>query len=232
VSVAPVALGLAVVETDPAGRIEMALEAEAMGCESLWLEERAGEDVFASLARLARRTTHLRLGIWGHSLGVRHPMVSARAIAELDLESGGRAEVGVRDAEGAALVEAITVCKKLWCDPSVEYRGVCYELDETTLDIRPEQRPWPRLHLDGESDASLGRAARMADGWLAFGHSIASIAAPLARLRVLRARAETNDGRFQISVRAEPASRAELIDWRNAGVDRLIVSLASLRSLR
>jgi len=44
-------------------------------------------------------------------------------------------------------------------------------------------------------------------------------------------RAETFDGRFQVSARAEPRDRAELTRWQEAGVDRLIVSLAALRRL-
>jgi alkanesulfonate monooxygenase SsuD/methylene tetrahydromethanopterin reductase-like flavin-dependent oxidoreductase (luciferase family) len=75
------------------------------------------------------------------------------------------------------------------------------------------------------------RASRMADGWLAVGHTPRSIARKLARIRAGRARAETLDGRFSVSARAEPADRAELAKWRDAGVDRLIVSLAALRSL-
>ena len=227
----PVALGLVLSETDSAARLEQALEAEARGCESLWLEARAGENAFAALALLALGTTRVRLGIWGHALAVRHPLVSAREIADLDRVSGGRVEIGLCDAGEAALAEAISVCKRLWCDPTVEHRGACFALDETRLELRPQQLPWPRLHLAGESDAALDRVARMADGWIAVGHSPASIAAPLARLHAKRVRAETQDGRFQVSARAEPRDRAELTRWREAGVDRLIVSLAALRRL-
>lgn len=225
-------LGLALEEPDPARRLAQALEAERLGCESLWLEPRADEDALAALAELARVTSRLRLGTWGYALEARHPLVSARAFVELDHASGGRVEIGLRDADVASLAEAITVCKKLWCDPAVEHRGASFELDETALERRPLQRPWPRLHLQGESDASLDRASRMTDGWLAVGHSPASIAAPLERIRARRTRAETLDGRFQISARTEPKSRAELANWRDAGVDRLIVSFATLRALR
>ncbi len=226
-----VALGLALTEPDSAARLEQALEAEARGCESLWLEARAGESAFAALSLLARGTTRVRLAVWGHALAARHPLVSAREIAELDCASSGRAEIGLLDAGDAALAEAIGVCKRLWCDPTVEHRGVCFDLDETGLELRPVQRPWPRLHLAGESDAALARAARLGDGWLATGHSPESIAAPLAQLHAKRARAETQDGRFQVSARAEPRDRAELARWREAGVDRVIVSLETLRRL-
>jgi alkanesulfonate monooxygenase SsuD/methylene tetrahydromethanopterin reductase-like flavin-dependent oxidoreductase (luciferase family) len=227
----PLALGIALAEPDPARRLEQMREAERLGAESLWLEPRPGEDALAALAELARATSRLRLATWGHALEARHPLVSARAVAELDRLSGGRVELGLRDVDSASLAEAILVCKKLWCDPTVEHRGASFALDETALGERPLQRPWPRLHLAGESDAALERAARLTDGWLGVGHSPASIAAPLARIRAERVRAETLDGRFQISVRAEPEDRAELDAWQGAGVDRLIVSFATLRRL-
>lgn len=227
----PIALGLSLDDPAPARRVAIAREAEALGCESLWLSPRADEDGLAALAALADATTRLRVGIWGHGLAERHPLVSARAIAGADLASSGRVEIGVRDAGGAALGEAITVCKKLWSDPSVEHRGACFALDETSLAERPLQKPWPRLHLAGDSEAALYRAARMGDGWIAVGHSPESIAAPLRRLRELRARAETLDGRFQVSARMDTADGAELERWLEAGVERLILTLASLRLL-
>jgi alkanesulfonate monooxygenase SsuD/methylene tetrahydromethanopterin reductase-like flavin-dependent oxidoreductase (luciferase family) len=227
----PIALGLAIDSADPAERLAQAREAESRGCESIWLDGSAGEDVFAALAHLAEATREVRLGTLAHALALRHPLVSAREIAALDRISGGRVEVGLADAGGTALAEAITVCKKLFCDPSVEHRGAHFSQDEIALDPRPEQRPWPRLHLGGASDEALDRAARMADGWLATGHTPASIAAPLAVIRARRTRAETLDGRFQVSVRAEPAGRSEFESWHEAGVDRLIVSISTLRRL-
>lgn len=225
------ALGVAIAPADPARRLEQAREAERIGAESIWLEARAGEDALAALAELARQTSRLRLATLGLALESRHPLLSARAVAELDRLSLGRLELGLRDAESGALAEAIVVCKKLWCDPSVEHRGASFALEETALEAKPLQRPWPRLHLAGDSDAALDRVARLADGWLAAGHTPASIGARLAHIRERRARAETLDGRFQTSARAEPASRAELADWEAAGVDRLIVSLDALRRL-
>jgi len=228
----PIALGLALDEADPALWLEQALEAEAYGCESIWLGPGAGDDSFAVLARLAASTARMRIGTLAHALALRHPLVSAREIAALDRDSGGRVEIGLADAGDAALAEAITVCKKLWSDPSVEHRGACFAFDEIALEPRPAQKPWPRIHLGGESDAALNRAARMGDGWLAIGHTPASIVARLAFLRARRVDAETIDGRFQVSARAEPHDRAELEQWRAAGVDRLILSLTTLRRLR
>jgi alkanesulfonate monooxygenase SsuD/methylene tetrahydromethanopterin reductase-like flavin-dependent oxidoreductase (luciferase family) len=227
----PIALGVAIDAAEPALRLTQAREAEARGCESIWLEADGDEGVFEALGRLAATTQSVRLGTLGLALASRHPLVSAREITALDHDSGGRVEIGLAETGGAALGEAITLCKRLFCDPSVDHRGACFVQDEVVLAPRPVQRPWPRMHLTGASDQALDRAARLADGWIALGHTPASIADPLERIRARRARAETLDGRFQVSARAEPDSRAELERWREAGVDRLIVSLATLRRL-
>ncbi len=101
---------------------EVALAADRLGFESLWMPEHlvfpeamagspfeAGSadahppvppetplfDVFAYLSYLAGRTQRIRLGTNVYLLGLRHPFVAARAVQTLDIVSGGRAEVGV-----------------------------------------------------------------------------------------------------------------------------------------
>lgn len=103
--------------------VDVALTADELGYESLWMPEHlvfplamAGSphaaeegdaahppvppetplyDVFAYLAFLAGRTQRIRLGTNVYLLGLRHPFVAARAVQTLDLVSGGRAEIGV-----------------------------------------------------------------------------------------------------------------------------------------
>jgi hypothetical protein len=50
------------------------------------------------------------------------------------------------------------------------------------------------------------------------------VRAPVARLTELRERGETADGRFWVTVAGEVGGREGLARWRDAGVDRLIVS--------
>ena len=49
------------------------------------------------------------------------------------------------------------------------------------------QRPYPPILVGGESEPALRRAARSCDGWVGLGHSLASVAAPVAKLRKLLA---------------------------------------------
>lgn len=113
------AVGIALGRLNPAFHLEVTLEAERLGLESVWLPEHLvfpvdlsgspfpGEDhppvppttpvfdCFAYLAWLAGQTKRLRLGSHVYLLGLRHPFVSARAIMTLDVVSGGRALAGV-----------------------------------------------------------------------------------------------------------------------------------------
>ncbi|MDG1946083.1 MAG: LLM class F420-dependent oxidoreductase [Halioglobus sp.] len=102
---------------------EVAVAADELGYESLWMPEHmvfplemAGSpftaskdepahppvppdtplfDVFSYLAFLAGRTSRIRLGTNVYLMGLRHPFVAARAIQTLDIVSGGRAEIGI-----------------------------------------------------------------------------------------------------------------------------------------
>lgn len=99
--------------------MEVAVAADELGYESVWLAEHliwpadieepaAGThmqgrvpkrlplfDPFAVLSAIASRTTRVRLGTNIYLLALRHPFVGARGFATLDLLSAGRAIAGV-----------------------------------------------------------------------------------------------------------------------------------------
>lgn len=247
----------------PAFFCEVALEAEALGFESVWLPEHlvfpldmAGSpfpgdahppvppstpvfDCFAYLSFLAGQTTHLRLGTHVYLLGLRHPFVAARAIQTLDLVSGGRAEVGLGagwlasewraagldfKTRGRRLDEAIAVCKRLWSDEVVEHRGEFFDFEPVMFEPKPVQRPWPPLHIGGESPAALRRAAHDADGWIGLGHTPESVGKLVLQLRALREQAGFHDAPVEVTVSGQPDSLETVERFAEAGVDRLIVS--------
>jgi alkanesulfonate monooxygenase SsuD/methylene tetrahydromethanopterin reductase-like flavin-dependent oxidoreductase (luciferase family) len=218
-----VKLGLALDEADPARRLALALEAERRELESVWLRERPGEDPFAALAELAAKTRRVRLAVYSHDLAGRSPLVSAERIAALDRASGGRMELGVSAGDPDAAAEALTLLKRLWCDPWVEHRGARFAIAGVAPSQRPQQRPWSPLHVEGEDAAALALAARSADGWLASEARVDVLAARLERMRELRARAETLDGRFAVSVHAPDATPATLVELERLGVERVLV---------
>jgi len=196
-------------------------------------------DAFAYLSYLAGRTERIRLGTHVYLLALRHPFVAARAVQTLDRVSGGRAEVGVGAgwlesewraagldfaSRGRRLDEAIAVCKRLWSEPVVEHHGEFFDFGPVRFEPKPVQRPWPPLHVGGESDAALRRAARVGEGWIGLGHDPESVREPIARLHALRAHAETADGALCITVGAERPDRDTVARLAEAGVHRVIVS--------
>jgi probable F420-dependent oxidoreductase len=196
-------------------------------------------DCFAYLSYLAGRTERVRLGSHVYLLGLRHPFVSARAIQTLDHVSGGRALVGIgagwlesehRAAgvdfatRGRRLDEAIGVCKRLWTEPEVAHQGRFFAFESVRFEPKPVQRPHPPLLVGGESEAALGRAARHGDGWIGLDHTPATVAAPLARLRALRAAAGRAELPFSVSVGCADPDPGTLEALGRAGVERVIVS--------
>ena len=246
--------------------LDVALAADRLGYESLWMPEHlvfplqmsgspfasgGGEnahppvppetplfDVFAYLAFVAGQTRNIRLGTNVYLLGLRHPFVAARAIQTLDWVSGGRAEIGIGAgwlrsewtaagmdprSRGRRLDEALRVCKRLWTEELVAHRGEFYQFDAVKFEPKPLQRPYPPLHVGGNSLAALRRVARDGDGWYSIGLTLTTIAPLLATLREL-ARAEGRDpAAFEIICAAEVATRDDLRRWEEAGVTRLVV---------
>jgi probable F420-dependent oxidoreductase len=196
-------------------------------------------DAFSYLNFIAAKTEQVRLGTNVYLLGLRHPFAAARAVQTLDVLSGGRAEVGIgagwlrsewRAAgfdprtRGRRLNEALAVCKRLWSEETVEHHGEFYDFDAVMFEPKPVQRPWPPIHVGGESEAALRRAACNGDGWLGLAHTPESAARIVAELLRLRREAGREDGRFEITVGAEPTSVTDVRRYEDAGVDRIIAS--------
>ena len=241
----------------------VALEAERLGFESLWLPEHLvfptdmsgspfpGQehppvppstpvfDAFAYLSFFAGKTSRIRLGTNVYLLGLRHPFVAARAVQTLDIVSGGRAEVGIgagwlrsewRAAgldprtRGRRLDEAIAVCKRLWSEDVVEHHGEFFDFEPVMFEPKPLQRPWPPLHVGGESEAALRRAAFLCDGWYGLTHDVESARARVNRLHELRREAGRERERFTVTVGAGIASPDDVKRFEDAGVDRVVAS--------
>ncbi|MGH2662461.1 MAG: LLM class F420-dependent oxidoreductase [Actinomycetota bacterium] len=255
--------GITLGKLNPKSFVDAALAAERLGFESVWLPEHLvlpvdmrgqlvpGEDhppvppdtpVFdapAYLAFLAGRTERIRLGTHVYLLGIRHPFVSARAFATLDVVSGGRAEAGVGAgwmtseweaagldprSRGRRLDEAIDACKRLWTEAVVEHHGEFFEFPPVAFEPKPVQRPHPPVVVGGESDVALRRAARRGDGWIGMDHTPESAAEQVARLRRHIDEAGRPGDALEVTVSGSITDRRDVDRWEEAGVDRLIVA--------
>jgi probable F420-dependent oxidoreductase len=236
--------------------------AEALGFESVWLPEHlvlptamSGSpydsathppvppqtplfDAFNYLSFLAAQTTRIRLGTYVYNIGLRHPFVSARAAATLDIVSAGRFDFGVGaswlreewdavgldfDSRGARVDETLHVCRALWRQPSLEYHGRFFDFDEVMFEPKPVQQGGPPLHIGGDGKAALRRVARIGDGWLPMNHTLDRIPNSVRTLTQWWTD-HGRSGRPQITTSVPISSGDDVQRAADAGSDRLIVA--------
>jgi probable F420-dependent oxidoreductase len=150
-----------------------------------WLE-RGGHhtfDPFVALAVAATATRTLKLHTHILVLPYRNPFLVAKAIASLDVVSGGRVIVGAGagylEGEFAALGvgfgdrnerfdDALVAMQAAWTGESVAMSMPGFTADGNTMRPRPIQRPRPPIWIGGNSLRAIQRAVDFADGWSPF----------------------------------------------------------------
>jgi probable F420-dependent oxidoreductase len=261
-----VKFGLNVVPVHPDQLGEIAMRAEDLGYESVWVGEHVVTPVtlahaypgtsgrppfapdsrfiepFTALAYLAALTRAVRLGTGILILPLHSPVPVARAIATLDVLSGGRVSLGFGvgwmreefDAvgqdfsdRGRRTDEMIAVLDSLFTKKRPSFAGQYYQLPEMGFEPKPVQQPRPPFLVGGTSPAALRRAAALGDGWYGGQDPPEKLAVTVAELRRLRERSGTADRPFEITA---------LLGWgqgfdpdlvgryRAAGVDRLVAT--------
>jgi len=205
-----VGIWLAVVQPD--NLIGFAQAAEAAGCDSLWVPEHliwpqeltssypyrvdGGPpvpsdvllyDPWVLLAATATATTRIKLGTCVYVLPLRDPLVTARAVATLDVVSGGRAILGaglgwMREefdavgidfkSRGERCDEIVPALRSLWSDELTSAEGKHINFPPLYFNPKPPQGASLPIVFGGESNAALRRAARLGDGWLGTWHDV------------------------------------------------------------
>ncbi len=150
-----------------------------------------------TLSFLAAHTSAVRLGTAMVLLPQRNPVYTAKEVATVDWLSGGRVDFGVGvgwlqeefeavnvpwPRRGARTDEYLEVLRRLWCEDPSSFSGDFYSLPPCSMFPKPVQSPHPPVHIGGESDAALQRAAAGAQGWHTFNRLPDQLGAPLGRL--------------------------------------------------
>lgn len=241
---------------------EVARAADELGYESVWLPEHLifpavveGSpapddphvhvrsdiplyDPFVLLASLAAATSRVRLGTNVYNIGLRHPFVTARAVATLDLVAQGRVDLGVGaswlqaewDAleldfatRGERVDECLVICRRLWTEHEVAHDGVHFHFPAVRFEPKPVQARVP-IHVGGDSVRALRRAADFGDGWIAMVQPPDAFARSVERLAALAAeRGRHIDELDRTALVARPDGALCEV-WRAAGATRLIVA--------
>jgi F420-dependent oxidoreductase-like protein len=169
--------------------IDLVLEAERLGFDSVWSAEAYGSDAVSPLAWIAARTTKIRLGTAIMQMPARTPAMTAMTAMTLDSLSGGRFILGlgpsgpqvVEGWHGVAYGKPLTrtreyvsiVRKILRREAPLEHKGEHYQIPYTGGDATGLGKPLKSI-LHGRPDleiytASIGPAgvvcsAEVADG--------------------------------------------------------------------
>jgi probable F420-dependent oxidoreductase len=194
-------------------------------------------DALMSLAAIAAVTEKVRLGTNVYNIGLRHPFVTARAIATLDVISRGRVEFGIGaswlreewevtgldfSTRGRRVDETIDIWRRLWTDDVVEHHGEFFDFEPVMFNPKPVQQPQPSLLIGGDGAAAKRRAALVGDGWLPMNHSLEQLPAALAEINAKRADAG-REGTTTLTVGGSIATVADVDKYRDANVDRVLV---------
>jgi probable F420-dependent oxidoreductase len=196
-------------ETPNFGQIlELAEHAEALGFDSVWVGDsvlaRPRFEALTTLAAVAARTRRVQVGTAVLLPMLRHPVVLANQVANLDLVAHGRLILGVGIGGNNPAVaqefaacgvpisrrvgmfeETVTLMRRLWTEPEVTFQGRYFQVQSVRLGLRPLQPSGVPLWLAGSGDNALRRVLRLGDGWLPISSSPQAFTADWERLQAL-----------------------------------------------
>ena len=197
-------------------------------------------DPFVALAFAAAATRKLKIGT-GICLVPQHePIVTAKAIASLDMLSNGRFIFGIgggwnvdeMENHGAThkdrfrmMREHVLAMKALWTEEEASYHGQFVNFDPVWSYPKPMQRPHPPIVLGGESDHTLKRVVEYCDGW--FPRTRAGFDPVEAKARL--AKAANEKGRdpktLTITVFGAPNKAEVLESYARAGIESALLAI-------
>lgn len=244
--------------------VELAREAEARGFESLYLPEHThipvsrrtppptGDaelpeeyartlDPLVALAAAASVTSSIRLGTGVALPAQRDPIVTAKAIATLDLVSGGRFVFGIGfgwnedelENHGVAMADRRAVCRErvlamcsLWTQEVGGYQGEFTRIAPSWSWPKPVQRPHPPILLGGGAGPKLfAHIVEYANGWIPIGG--AGLSSSLPQLRAQWAEAGRDPDELEVVPFGSIPDPGKLEHFERIGVTECVFRLPS-----
>jgi probable F420-dependent oxidoreductase len=245
---------------------EAARLVESLGYESLWIPEHpvipvhmktlfpftpdnklpdhyaTWADPFVALSIAAAVTKKIKLGTGICLLPEREPLITAKAVASLDLFSGGRVLLGVgagwlreeTEAMGANFGtrwkqtrETVEAMRLLWTQREASYEGAIVRFPAVRCEPKPIQKPHPPVILGAHGPKALERVARTYDGWMPLMQDPDEMKRDVAAIRKLAVQHGRKPDSIQISPLVEPKENGPSADdikrFRDAGVSRIVL---------
>ncbi len=190
----------------PRRLLDFAVRAEALGFDSLWVNDSLLNpriEPLTMLAAIAPLTQRVTLGTATLMPVLRRPIQAAQTIASLDVLSGGRLAIAV----GAAfpgrfgqplhelsdvpwagrftrLDETVMLWRQLWAEQqATSFHGRSFNFEEIPPCTAPFQPGGPPIWLGGATPTALARTGRLYDGWLPYPPDPANYAPGLASVQ-------------------------------------------------
>ena len=160
------------------------LAADRLGYYSASLYDLLNADAlecWTTLTALLAQTERIRAVPMVLSNPYRHPALTAKMAATLDVISGGRVTLGIgaggsrRDAQASGLPfpatrarcemleESVQLIRQLWTEPSVDFYGRFYSVAGAAVQPKPTQQPMPPILVGGHGERfvlpAVGRSA-------------------------------------------------------------------------
>jgi len=166
--------------------IAEAVYAEELGYDGIFFAEQnlvsflATPDPLQFAAIVAQKTKKIKIGVAIFVLPFHHPLRLAGEIAQIDMLTGGRFEVGVGrgaspyqakryqrdmpdDESRRFFEEHLAIMMKHWAEPDVDHAhdGEFFSYPETTVMPGPFQRPHPRLWIAANTVRSVDWSVKL-----------------------------------------------------------------------
>jgi len=204
-------------------------------------------DPFVTLAAAATATTRLRVATGVCLVVQRDPIQTAKQVASLDQISGGRFLFGVGagwNAEEMAdhgtdfksrfalMHERVVAMKAIWTTSKPEYHGAFVDFPPMMTWPKPVQKPHPPVIVGGAFPHGARRAIAFGDGWVphALRPAYGDVLGLLPDFRKLAAEAGRDPAALPITIFGVPEDRDLIARYRDAGVARVVFSLAPAKA--
>ena len=197
-------------------------------------------DPFVALGIAAGVTKNLKLAT-GICLAIEHQALTlAKTVATLDHISNGRVLLGLGagwnreemenhgtgyDSRFRKLEEQMAALREIWTNDEATFHGEFENFDSVWSWPKPVQKPHVPMILGGETDYTLKRIVKFADGWLPRAMNPELVLKGIKKLESFAEEAGRSMDTISISVFAPPP-RGEVIDrFRETEVDRVILMI-------
>ncbi len=229
--------------------VEVARAAEELGYDSIWTTDHIllpstqrypyGRilETLTTLSYVAALTNRVKLGTSIIILPMRNAVIVAKALASLDILSGGRVIAGVAVGwseqefrnlgvghlfrkRGKLLDEQIELMRLLWREQNIRFSGRFHRIEDGISDPRPVQEGGPRIWIGGNSEYAVKRALRLGDAWHFTGIDLEELDARLELIKQDGRKDLLVTGRFTVDL----SGKAPRVSRAASGAKRVMIS--------